>query len=100
MMRSCLVAYVFSNFKRGGSDTFAKWRNLKLARLSSTSVRIGLDQILRELFKSGQYFLSDCHTLPDSVNGRVTGSKILCPFASVHKRFLTVPNAVNAFHVR
>ena len=44
--------------------------------------------------------LSDCHTLPDSTNGRVTDSKILCPFVSVHMRFLSVPRAVNAFRVR
>ena len=37
-MRSCLVAYI-STFKRGGCDTFAKWRNLKSEQLSSTSVR-------------------------------------------------------------
>ena len=44
--------------------------------------------------------LSDCHTLPDSANGRVTDSKILCPFLSVHMRFLSVLHAVNAFRVR
>ena len=44
--------------------------------------------------------LSDCHSLPDSANGRVTDSKILCPFLSVHMRFLSVPHAVNAFRVR
>ena len=44
--------------------------------------------------------LSDCHTLPNSANGRVTDSKILCPFVSVHMRFLSVPHAVNAFRVR
>ena len=44
--------------------------------------------------------LSDCHTLPDSANGRVTDSKILYPFVSVHVRFLTVLRAVNAFCVR
>ena len=47
-----------------------------------------------------KYFidLSDCHTLPDSANGRLTDSKILCPFVSVHMRFLSVE--VNAFRVR
>ena len=44
--------------------------------------------------------LSDCHTLPDSTNGRVTDSKILCPFVSPHMRFLSVPHAMNAFRVR
>ena len=34
---------------------------------------------------------SDCHTLPDSTNGRVTDSNILCPFVSVGMRFLSVP---------
>ena len=29
------------------------------------------------------YHLSDCHTLPDSTNGRVTDNKILCRFACV-----------------
>ena len=38
-------------------------------------------------------FLSDCHTLPDSANGRVTDSKILCPFMSVRMRFLSVRHA-------
>ena len=40
------------------------------------------------------YIITDCHTLPD---GRVKDSKILCPFVSVHMRFLSVPHAVNAF---
>ena len=44
--------------------------------------------------------LSDCHTLPDSANGNVMDSKILCPFMSVPMRFLSVPHAVNAFRVR
>ena len=44
--------------------------------------------------------LRPCHTLPDSANGRVTDSKILCPFVSVRVRFLSVPHAVNAFRVR
>ena len=44
--------------------------------------------------------LRPCHTLPDSANGRVTDSKILCPFVSVRMRFLSVPRAVNAFRVR
>ena len=44
--------------------------------------------------------LSDCHTLPESTNGRVTDSKILCQFVSVCIRFLSVPHAVNAFRVR
>ena len=44
--------------------------------------------------------LRPCHTLPDSANGRVTDSKILCPFVSVRMRFLSVPHAVNAFRVR
>ena len=44
--------------------------------------------------------LNDCHTLPDSANGRVTDSKILCPFVSVRMRFLSVRHAVNAFCVR
>ena len=35
-----------------------------------------------------------------SANGRVTDSKILCPFVSVRMRFLSVPRAVNAFRVR
>ena len=43
---------------------------------------------------------SDCHTLPDSTNGRVTDSKILRPFVSVCMRFLSVPHAVNAVRVR
>ena len=43
--------------------------------------------------------LSDCHTLPDSTLGRVTDSKILCPFLSVCMCFLSVPQAVNAFCV-
>ena len=46
------------------------------------------------------YPLSDCHTLPNSANGRVTDSKILCPLMSVHMHFLSVPHAVNAFGVR
>ena len=37
--------------------------------------------------------LSDCHTLPDSANGRVTDGKIICPSVSVHMRFLSVPRA-------
>ena len=41
-----------------------------------------------------------CHTLPDSAKGRVTDSKILCTFVSVRMLFLSVPHAVNAFHVR
>ena len=41
-----------------------------------------------------------CHTLPDSANGRVTDSKILCTFVSVRMLFLSVLHAVNAFHVR
>ena len=49
---------------------------------------------------NGQRILSDCYTLPDSTNGRVTGSKILCPFVSVCMRILSVPHAVNAFPVR
>ena len=44
--------------------------------------------------------LRPCHTLPDNANGRVTDSKILCPFVSVRMRFLSVPRAVNAFRVR
>ena len=44
--------------------------------------------------------LRPCHTLPDSANGRVTDSKILCPFVSVRMRLLSVPRAVNAFRVR
>ena len=44
--------------------------------------------------------LSDCHTLPDSANGRVTDSNILCPFVSVRMRFLSVRHAVDAFLVR
>ena len=44
--------------------------------------------------------LRPCHTLPDSANGRVTDSKILCPFVSVRMRFLSVPHAVNALRVR
>ena len=44
--------------------------------------------------------LIDCHTLPDNANGRVTYSKILCPFVSVRMRFLSVRHAVNAFRVR
>ena len=44
--------------------------------------------------------LSDCHTLPDSINGRVTDSKILCPFVSVRMHFLFVLHAVNALRVR
>ena len=44
--------------------------------------------------------LSDGHTLPDSTNGRVTDSKIACPFVSVRMRFLSVRHAVNAFRVR
>ena len=44
--------------------------------------------------------LSDCHTLPDSTNGCVTDSNIICPFVSVGMRFLSVPHAVNAFRVR
>ena len=43
---------------------------------------------------------SDCHTLPDSTNGRVTDSRIICPFVSVRMRFLFVLHAVNALHVR
>ena len=38
--------------------------------------------------------------LPDSANGRVMGSKIICAFVSVPMRFLPVPHAVNAFRVR
>ena len=44
--------------------------------------------------------LRPCHTLPDSANGRVTDSQILCPFVSVRMRFLSVPRAVNASGVR
>ena len=44
--------------------------------------------------------LRPCHTLPDSANGHVTDSKILSPFVSVRMRFLSVPHAVNAFHVK
>ena len=44
--------------------------------------------------------LSDCHTLPDSTNGCVTESKIICPFVSVCMRFLSVPHAVNALCVK
>ena len=47
-----------------------------------------------------RYDLRPCHTLPDSANGRVTNSKIFCPFVSVRMRFLPVPHAVNAFRVR
>ena len=47
-----------------------------------------------------RHALRPCHTLPDSANGRVTDSKILCPFVSVRMRFLSVPHAVNAFRVR
>ena len=43
--------------------------------------------------------LSNCHTLPDSTNGRVTDSKILCPFVSVHMRFLSVPRACKVISV-
>ena len=45
--------------------------------------------------------LRDCHTLLDtcSANGRLTDSKILCPFESIHMRFLSVPHVVNAFRV-
>ena len=43
--------------------------------------------------------LSDCHTLPDSANGLVTDSEILCQLVSVHMRFLSVPRLVNAFRV-
>ena len=35
--------------------------------------------------------------LPDSANGRVMGSKIICAFVSVPMRFLSVPHVVNAF---
>ena len=44
--------------------------------------------------------LSDCHTLPDSANGPLTDSRILCPFMSVRMRFLSVCHAVHAFRVR
>ena len=44
--------------------------------------------------------LSDCHTLPDSANGRIMDSKILCLFVSVRMPFLSVRHAVNAFRVR
>ena len=40
------------------------------------------------------------HTLPDSGNVRVTDNKILIPFVTVRMRFLSVPHAVNVFHVR
>ena len=43
---------------------------------------------------------NDCHTLPDSANGCVTDSKVLCPFVSVRMRFLYAPHAANAFPVR
>ena len=36
----------------------------------------------------------------DSANGRIPDSKILCPFVSINMRFLSVPHAVNASHVR
>ena len=52
------------------------------------------------LFKFVSQHFRPCHTLPDSANGRVTDSKILCPFLSVRMRFLSVPHAVNAFRVR
>ena len=45
------------------------------------------------------YCTSRCF-LADSTNGRVTDSRILCPFVSVGVRFLSVPHAVNAFRVR
>ena len=51
-------------------------------------------------FKQKAQTLRPCHTLPDSANGRVTDSNILCPFVSVRMRFLSVPNAVNTFRVR
>ena len=44
--------------------------------------------------------LSNCHTLPDSTNGSVTDSKILCPFMSVCMRFLSVPHAASFGHVQ
>ena len=45
--------------------------------------------------------LSDCHTLPDSaINGRVTDRKIICPFAFLRMRFLSVPREVNAPRVK
>ena len=46
------------------------------------------------------YLLSDCHTLLDSTNGRLTDSKILCSFVSVCMPFLSAPHAMNAFRVR
>ena len=44
--------------------------------------------------------LSDCHTLPDSANGCVTDSKILCSFVSARMRFLSVLHALNVYCVR
>ena len=35
-----------------------------------------------------------------TANGRVTDSKILCPFVSVCMRYMSVPHAANASHVR
>ena len=52
------------------------------------------------LWKYRLYTLSNCHTIPDSANVRVTDGKILSPFVSIRMRFLSVRHAVNAFRVR
>ena len=59
-----------------------------------------VDSAKPDIILGNESWLRPRHTLPDSATGRVTDSKILCPFVSVRMRFLSVPHAVNAFRVR
>ena len=74
--------------------------SLYMAILDNVLIRIGEYCRLRRAstwhFGTHTYPHRCMTKVPDSANGRVTDSKILCPFVSVHMRFLSVPRAVNA----
>ena len=96
IMLRTLAVKSYSNY--GSSNCF--WCFLQFSNDSICYVEKNDPGRMSWSSQTNLFNLRPCHTLPDSANGRVTDSKILCPFVSVRMRFLSVPHAVNAFRVR
>ena len=86
-----MVKFRFANF-----NSFFYHTPFYYIQMKNVLLTIGI----HTLFELVVISLRPCHTLPDSANGRVTDSEIICPFMSVRVCFLSLPHAVNAFLVR
>ena len=94
------VAYARDTFFIGYGHATIRWHMLVYVVIRRTCPKILCMHKISNVCRRIDYTLRPFHTLPDSANGRVTDNKILCPFVSVHMRFLSVTHAVNAFRVR